>query len=208
MYIRESLKKTFEKVTGIARPSAQSVRTAIRPHNTQTAVFKDDGHIPNNPRLPFVCYRGAVEFAPSEDPAAVFEELFGSNGWVDSWRDGIYDYVHYHSRTHEVLGVARGQARVRFGGNDGKIVELQAGDVAILPAGTGHQRISASKDFLVVGAYPASSTYDECTGSADDHDRALKSIPKVAVPAKDPVYGAKGPLHDVWRRKRVRSAAR
>src|SRR5207247_1410621 len=145
--------------------------------------------------------------AQSKVPAAVLEELFKSNGWVDSWRDGVYDYVHYHSRTHEVLGVARGQARVRFGGNSGKIVALQAGDVAILPAGTGHQRISASKDFLVVGAYPASSTYDECTGSAEDRERALKSIAKVPIPAKDPVYGAQGPLRDLWRHQTVRHVA-
>jgi uncharacterized protein YjlB len=38
------------------------------------------------------------------------EELFRQNGWRASWRDGIYDYVHYHSRIHEVLGVARGKA--------------------------------------------------------------------------------------------------
>jgi uncharacterized protein YjlB len=208
MYVRESLKKTFEKVIGIGKPSAGAARSAVRPRKPRTVRFKDDGTVPNNPRLPFICYRGAVALAKSEDPAAVFEQLFASNGWVDSWRDGIYDYVHYHSRTHEVLGVARGEARVRFGGNAGKIIELQSGDVAILPAGTGHQRLSGSKDFLVVGAYPASGTYDECTGSADDHDRALKSIPKVAVPAKDPVYGAKGPLRDVWRRKSVRSAHR
>ena len=199
MYIRESLKKTFEKVTGIARPSARSARSSIRRRKARTAMFKDDGHVPNNPRFPFVCYRSAVVLAQSKDPAAVLEELFKSNGWVDSWRDGVYDYVHYHSRTHEVLGVARGQARVRFGGNSGKIVALQAGDVAILPAGTGHQRISASKDFLVVGAYPASSTYNECTGSAEDRERALKSIAKVPIPAKDPVYGAQGPLRDLWR---------
>jgi uncharacterized protein YjlB len=161
-------------------------------------VLKDDGHVPNNPRLPFVRYRGAVEFAQSVDPADVFEELFGTNGWVDSWRDGIYDYVHYHSRAHEVLGIARGKARVRFGGNHGRILELQAGDVAILPAGTAHQRISASSDFLVVGAYPESSTYDECRDSAEERQRALKSIPTVPIPAKDPVYGARGPLRHLW----------
>src|SRR5262249_7352803 len=50
-------------------------------------------------------------------------------------RNGIYNYAHYHSRTHEVLGVARGHARVRFGGERGKELRLKVGDVVVLPAG-------------------------------------------------------------------------
>ena len=108
--------------------------------------------------------------------------------------------MHYHSRTHEVLGIARGHARVRFGGNEGKIIALRSGDVVILPAGTGHQRISASKQLLVVGAYPPSGTYDECMPLPEHRERALKSIPKVPTPVKDPVYGKGGPLPELWRR--------
>ena len=118
-------------------------------------MFADDGEIPNNPTLPFVHYRSPVRLTQAPDPAAVLEELFESNGWGGSWRNGIYDFLHYHSGTHEVLGIARGHARVRFGGRNGKIVALRAGDVVILPAGTGHQRVSASRDLLVVGAYTA-----------------------------------------------------
>jgi uncharacterized protein YjlB len=126
------------------------------------------------------------------DPAAVFEALFETNGWGDSWRDGIYDYVHYHSSIHEVLGVARGHGKVQFGGLKGRTVTVKAGDIAILPAGTGHQCLSASEDFLVIGAYPPTGTYDECTKS-EDRNQALKTIPKVGRPRKHPVYGD-GPL--------------
>jgi uncharacterized protein YjlB len=108
--------------------------------------------------------------------------------------------VHYHSSTHEVLGVARGEASVRFGGDHGKIFEVHAGDVVILPAGTGHQCIRASKDLLVVGAYPGTGSYDECTASPQERERALKSIPKVPLPDKDPVYGVNGPLLAAWKR--------
>jgi len=123
-------------------------------------------------------------------------------GGGGSWRNGIYDYVHYHPRTHEVLGVASGKARVRFGGKKGKTVVLKAGDVVVLPAGTGHQALSASKDLVVVGAYPPRGRYEEYEGSLSEHGRAVRMIPKVARPRRDPVYGAKGPLKRLWARKR------
>jgi uncharacterized protein YjlB len=100
---------------------------------------------------------------------------------------------------HEVLSVARGSGEVRFGAL-GSSVNLNAGDVAILPAGTGHQCLSADEHFLVVGAYPPTGTHDECT-TTEDHTRALKTIPKVAAPRKDPIYGAAGPLLKLWKKK-------
>jgi uncharacterized protein YjlB len=197
----ETLKKIGEKVTGWARPRPSALDKLVRARIPQTFPFKDDGIVPNHPRWPLIVYRGAVRREDEFDAAAVFEELFASNGWGDSWRDGIYDYVHYHSGIHEVLGIARGHARVQLGGLKGRTIRVKAGDVAILPAGTGHQCLSASDDFLVVGAYPPTGTYDECTKS-EDHKAALKTIPKVARPRKDPVYGAKGPLLKLWRAHR------
>jgi uncharacterized protein YjlB len=197
MPMLEDIKKIAEKVTGWSRPKRSALGDLIRERKTHTFRFKDDGIIPNHPQWPLVIYHGVVKLPDDLDPAAVFEDLFESRGWGDSWRDGIYDYVHYHSKTHEVLGVARGEGKVQFGGNRGRILKLKAGDVAVLPAGTGHKRLSASKDFLVVGAYPPSGTYDICT-SAEDHKRALTTIPKVARPRQDPVFGTKGPLLGAW----------
>ena len=88
---------------------------------------------------------------------------------------------------------------MQFGGTKGRTLTLKAGDVAILPAGTGHQCLKASEDFLVVGAYPPSGTYDECT-SLKQRKKALSTIPRVARPRKDPVYGKNGPLMRVWRK--------
>ena len=134
MHVLENLKKTLGKVTGVGKPSGNAARRAVRRSKPHAIMFRDDGSIPNNARLPFLLYRGAVGLTGSADPAAVLEELFNANDWGDSWRNGIYEYVHYHSRTHEVLGIARGHARVRFGGNEGKIIALRSGDVVILPA--------------------------------------------------------------------------
>ena len=199
MTILESLKRTAERVTGWRRPSRRDLDELVRARKPHCFRFEDDSVIPNNPDLAVVLYRSPVRLVDSFDPAAVFEELFDRNGWGDSWRNGIYDYVHYHSRIHEVLGIARGRGRVQLGGPKGRMFELKAGDVAILPAGTGHQCIGASKDFLVVGAYPPFGKYDECT--TNEHDRAVVTIPKVARPRKDPVYGADGLLVPLWRKR-------
>ena len=111
-----------------------------------TFIFEDDGLVPNNP-MPFLVYKGAVDVA-NDHPEKTIEGLFGANGWGGMWRNGVFDYLHYHATVHEALGVARGHARVQFGGDRGKALEISAGDVAILPAGTGHQLISASEGFL------------------------------------------------------------
>jgi len=198
MYVLEKLKRSVRRLTPSAKPDRRELGNALRQRRAHTWHFRDDGTIPNN-RLPLILYRSPLRFAEGADPAAAIEDLFEANGWGDSWRNGIYDYVHYHSRVHEVMGVARGRAQVRFGGNSGRVLNVKAGDVAILPAGTGHQCLKASKDFLVVGAYPPSGTYDECRGTKAEHERATKTIPKVARPKKDPVYGRAGALVDLWR---------
>lgn len=200
MYLVETLKRTFEQVTGRGKPPKRELRKLVHERKPRTFQFEDDGLTPNNPDCPFVVYKRAVRLHHTDDPAAVFEDLFAANGWGDSWRNGIYDYLHYHSRIHEVLGIARGRARVRFGGDRGKELDLAAGDVAVLPAGTGHQRLMASEDFLVVGAYPPVGTYDECRGKPAEHAYAVKTIPRVALPKADPIYGKDGPLMCLWRR--------
>src|SRR6185436_12164393 len=161
-------------------------------------VFEDDGLVPNNP-MPFLVYKGAVDVA-NDHPEKTIEGLFGANGWGEMWRNGVYDYLHYHATVHEVLGVARGHAQVRFGGDRGREFEISAGDVAILPAGTGHQCISSSRDFCVVGAYPPGAPMHVTRPTKAAHATALQTIAKVAVPKTDPVLGADGPLVKLWKR--------
>lgn len=174
---------------------------ALSPKSIEPAarLFADDGVIPNNPALPLLVYRSAIDLAGTPHPEAVIERTFSRNGWGDMWRNGIFQYVHYHSMVHEVMGIARGRAQVRFGGENGLVVEVRPGDVTVLPAGTGHQCLSASSDLCVIGAYPRGGKYDLCRGSKADHDRALVSIPQVPLPETDPVYGADGPLLKHWR---------
>lgn len=160
-------------------------------------VFEDDGLVPNN-FLSFLVYQGAVTL-DAERPEATIEDLFEANGWGGTWRNGVYDYLHYHATVHEVLGVARGSARVRFGGDHGRELQIKAGDVAILPAGTGHQCIEASGDFCVIGAYPPGAKMEITRATPENHAKALKTIPHVALPPADPVTGKNGALMRLWR---------
>ena len=169
--------------------------------NPLTFLFKDDGQVPNNPTLPALVYKGAIDLRGTADPASAVERAFRRNGWGHNmWRDGIFPYVHYHSMIHEALGIARGHARVQLGGRSGETLDFAPGDVAVLPAGTGHQRLTGSDDLLVVGAYPPQGTYNLCRAdNPADRDKALLTIPQVPVPDSDPVAGKDGPLTKLWR---------
>ena len=163
----------------------------------ETYRFADDGIVPNNAALPLVVYRGAL--AESGDRAGACERMFAQNGWGGAWRNGIYADHHYHSTAHEVLGIARGNARVRLGGEGGQVVELNAGDVVVIPAGIAHKREAATSDLLVIGAYPRGQHPDMCRAEPAAHDRALAAIAAVALPEADPVTGRADPLLECWR---------
>ena len=149
--------------------------------------------------MPFLVYKGAVD-STNGHPEKTIEKLFGSNGWGAMWRNGVYDFLHYHATVHEVLGIARGHARVRFGGDKGKVLEISAGDVAILPAGTGHQCLSASSDFSVVGAYPPGPPMDLVRPTPESARQSVEDDSEVALPKTDPVRGEDGPLVRLWRK--------
>ena len=138
-------------------------------------------------------YRKALRFNRKHDPAATLEAVFNAHSWSEAWRNGIYDFVHYHSMIHEVLGIARGSATLRLGGNKGKTIKVTAGDVILVPAGVGHECLKATKQFLVIGAYPPTGTYNECHGSFQEHDKAVASIRRVATPKQNPLFGSAKP---------------
>ncbi|MDJ0389910.1 cupin domain-containing protein [Roseomonas sp. E05] len=140
---------------------------------------------PNNPRLPVRLYRSAV---PAGEPAAA-EALFASHGWPPAWRNGIFPYVHFHTTAHEALAIVSGRVRVRLGGEAGQDFELEAGDVVMLPAGTGHQCLEASEDLLVVGAYPAGQQPDQHRGVVGQVAELRARIARLPDPPACPVSG-------------------
>jgi len=158
--------------------------------------LKDDPIFPNS-KLKLLVYRKAVELL-EKDPASIFEQLFAANKWQGSWRNGIYPYHHYHSTAHEVLGIYRGWANVQLGGENGLALEIQAGDVIIIPAGVAHKKLRSSPDFGVVGAYPGGQDWDMNYGKPGERPNADRNIERVALPKLDPIYGANGPLLEKW----------
>lgn len=148
--------------------------------------------------LPVAIYRDA--FTVEGDAADTCERLFARHGWSGAWRDGIYPYHHFHATTHEVLGIARGQVRVRFGGDTGPLVAVRAGDVIVIPAGTSHRNECASADLSVVGAYPGGQDPDIQKGVPEPRPGLAGLLAEVPLPDEDPVLGADGPLLRAWRR--------
>lgn len=165
---------------------------------TEALSFVDDGDVPNHPRWPMIVYAQAITPETLATSEYAFDELFERNGWPVAWRNGIYPFTHYHSKTHEVLGIAKGDATVQFGGKSGKTLTARAGDALLLPAGTGHKRISSTSDLLVIGAYPPGSKYD-LMRSGESNKAAIRArIAKVERPATDPVSGAVGAMLSLW----------
>ena len=161
-----------------------------------TFTFKDDGAIPNS-RLPLLVYRAAVP----ADPAAI-EQVFGSNRWPPAWRNGVYPFHHFHSTAHEVLGIARGEVSVLFGGPGGEVLTAKAGDVIVVPAGVAHCNKGQSSDLLIVGAYPENGPEPDLRrGRPAEHDAAAHAVVAVPLPQADPVGGVGGALVRLWERK-------
>jgi uncharacterized protein YjlB len=155
--------------------------------------FPPSGGIPNHPHLPVLFYRGAL--AAKAGPAA-HEALFTRSGWPSQWRDGVYGFHHFHTTAHEVLGIAGGGAQLLLGGTSGRAVTVAAGDVVLLPAGTGHWLLEAAGGFLVVGAYPPGQSADIERGPATA--AMIRRIATLPFPESGPV-GSDETYGRLWR---------
>jgi uncharacterized protein YjlB len=135
--------------------------------------------IPNHPRFPVLIYRGV--------PVGDIERVLADHGWGGVWTDGVFDFHHFHSTSHEVLAVVAGSATLELGGPQGESFEVGEGDVLVLPGGTGHRRATARDGFTVVGAYPAGQERYDLMREADD--AARERIRALPAPDEDPVGG-------------------
>ena len=168
------------------------IQTQVEQH-----LIKPDGNFPNNDKLPVLHYRSA--FSVDKNPGDFIEKTFRHHKWKNAWRNGIFDFHHYHSTAHEVLGIYKGNCKVQLGGSEGIILELTKGDVIVLPAGVAHKNVGSDEEFKCVGAYPEGTDYDMNYGKPQEFEKALKNISRLPLPELDPVFGTEGQLLEFWK---------
>lgn len=176
----------------------------------QKFVFEDDGEVPNS-TLPVHLYEGVLDFhdLTREQAEEAINQLVATNGWYRDWTYYVYPSLHYHSTAHEGLIVFQGRATIQIGGKNGRMFTVKTGDVVIVPAGVGHERILASatdderrkeiEEFIVFGVYPKGQKWDFISEEPNVEDGALQlrdpavkaaaieRIARVPVPATDPI---------------------
>lgn len=191
----------------------------MRERTVEHHLLAPAGGSPNNPSLPLILYRAALEVG-DKDPESAIEKTFGANRWGDGFRGDTFPFHHYHSVAHEVVGIARGRARIQFGGPSGPVFDVEAGDAVLIPAGVAHRRLDDTPGFSSVGAYPPGQQPDLCVLSEADQ-RAAQARPDVggldieavgedalqaarervrqtALPETDPIMGVAGPVAEIW----------
>ena len=163
----------------------------------QQYSFEDDGGIPNNPELSLLIYPKALG-EDLREPSAC-KEFLAKTGWGGAWVNGVFSYHHYHSNAHEVLAIVDGSASLIFGGPEGTTVEVEAGDVVVIPAGVGHCNAGSGRGFTIIGAYPrGQESYNLKRGDPDERPKAFENIRKIPLPQADPLFGNEGPLLRRW----------
>ncbi|KAM0430040.1 hypothetical protein ACHAPT_006046 [Fusarium lateritium] len=112
--------------------------------------------IPNSPK-PLLLYKNVFVRNGKVDATAVFD-AFRAHDWDVQWvtKYGRQQKSHYHSQTHEVMVVASGPGRIRWGVADlsddweqhtygvayeegGLDLEVNVGDLFVIPAGVSHK---------------------------------------------------------------------
>lgn len=172
-------------MTSVATPNPAAQLLALR--------IPANGGTPNND-CPAIVGRATLRPSP-DDPAASIRRLFESNHWTGTWTWQVFRYHHFHPNAFEVLGVATGSAVLVIGGDAGRRLEVEAGDVLLLPPGWGHCMLSCSPDFAICGAYPPGQENYTVRRASEGYDKEMVAqIAAVKVPDSDPVFGGKGKL--------------
>ena len=148
-------------------------------------------------KKPLLIYHSAFTNASA---SSIESHLTKTGVVTPQWRYTMYSTSHFHSTSHEVLGISSGEAKLCFGHEDNpeRVVEvLKEGDVVIMPAGVAHRLLEDIKGgFEMVGSYPTGCNWDMCYGKKSEEGK-IKGIEKLGWFQRDPIYGDHGPTLDV-----------
>jgi uncharacterized protein YjlB len=150
-------------------------------------LIKETDQFPNS-HLPVLLYKRVLKL-PLFFAASWVEKLFRSNGWMQCRRSGISRRHHYHSNTHEAIACVKGGTMLLLGGENGKQVHFEKGDVIIIPAGVPHKNLGKENDLYCVSGYPDENEFDLFYGEKGERPAADQNISNTTVPFTDPVYG-------------------
>lgn len=123
-------------------------------------VFKHQipahGLIPNTSlqHKPLLIYRSAL---PSSSASAIEQHISSVGVVTPQWRYTMYSTSHFHSTSHEVLGIAHGKAKLCFGheSNPERVEEVVGkGDVVVVPAGVAHRLLEDVDGGFEMVRYP------------------------------------------------------
>ena len=167
-------------------------------HVLELYNIKDNGIFPNNNNLPVIVYKRVLEL-PALFASNAVRKLFKKNDWKNDWKSGVFECHHYHSITHEALGVCKGATTLLLGGDSGIKLQVEKGDVIIIPAGVAHKNLGKENQITCIGAYPGGSDYDMNYGRLGERPKTDENITRVPLPAKDPVFGTKGGITLYWK---------
>ena len=172
-----------------------------KPREIITGRFVNDGIVPNNPDLPVVICRDVITFGSTdaEETQIFLGDQVSQNDWCCEWFGSVYRRLHYHSTAHEALIVFKGIADLQIGGKSGREFRVYPGDMILIPAGVGHERVFSAFDFIVFGCYPNGQQWDMQWGWRKNLADSLIRIAKVPIPKSDPLYGKNGPLRKQWK---------
>jgi uncharacterized protein YjlB len=158
--------------------------------------LKENLLFPNSP-YPALHYKRVLNLIANDEAKSIIN-LFLEHNWTNNWEAGIFTYHHYHSNTHEAIGIADGSTELQLGGDSGKILFIEKGDVLVIPAGVAHKNLGSENQVTCVGGYPDGKDYDMNYGKPGERPGTDKNIAQVPMPSTDPVYGKSQGLVQIW----------
>ncbi|WYZ42404.1 hypothetical protein EsH8_VI_000103 [Colletotrichum jinshuiense] len=153
-----------------------------------------------NSTLPVLHYRDVLPEPRGEESTT---EFLTRNRWEKRGAWGHIEIRHFHPNSHECYGIFRGHSKLLIGkiqDGTGVEVDVKAGDVIVLPAGTAHSCLESSPDYRYIGVYPEGCPRWRNEMGKKPAEMFGSVIKAVDMPKEDPVYGKNGPLVRLWHR--------